>query len=247
MNPISTRLRKIMQDKKTNLSVAADLLKPAEILELAEKVGDHICILKTHIDLIEDVTPEFIEKLQEIAQRKNFLIFEDRKFADIGNTVSLQFGAGIYRIADWADIINAHTIIGPGIIEGLAKANKKSGLLLLAQMTPEGNLFTKDYALKTVEIAKKYPEFVMGFIGSSDKPETMQAVREAAGEELFIMTPGIKLAKGGDGLRQTYNTPEKSISSGADIIIVGRGIYQAEDPATEAAKYQKAGWEARSN
>ena len=233
-----------MQIKQTNLSVAADLTKSHEILDLTQKIGDKICIFKTHIDVIEDFSENFTKELRKIADEKNFLIFEDRKFADIGNTVSLQFSSGVYKIADWADIINAHSLIGEGIIQGLKKVNKKSGLLLLAQMTPQGNLFTPEYAMKSVEMAKNNSDFVMGFIGSSDKPETLQKIRENAGDDFVIMTPGIKLQAGGDNLGQTYNTPEKSIKNGGDIIIVGRGIYQAENPTQAAEEYRKAGWNA---
>ena len=244
MHPLVSNLQKIIQEKESNLCVAADFTKAEEILELASTVGEKICLLKTHIDIVEDFSVGFIDDLRALARNYNFMIFEDRKFADIGNTVRLQFGAGEYRIADWADFINAHTIVGPGIVAGLKKANKRSGLILLAQMTPEGNLFTPEYAEKTVSIAKENNDFVMGFIGSADKPEVLQQIRAQGGDDFLILTPGIKLSSEGDGLGQTYNTPEKSMQNGGDIIIVGRGIYKAKNAGQEAERYRKAGWEA---
>lgn len=39
---------------------------------------------QTHIDIIEDFDHDLVEQLQALSQKHDFLIFEDRKFADIG-------------------------------------------------------------------------------------------------------------------------------------------------------------------
>jgi hypothetical protein len=49
----------------------------------------------------------------------------------------------------------------------------------------------------------------------------------------------------GDGKGQQYNTPQKLIGiAGSDIVIVGRGILKAGDPAYEADRYRSAAWKA---
>jgi uridine monophosphate synthetase len=59
------------------------------------------------------------------------------------------------------------------------------------------------------------------------------------------MTPGVKLAEGGDDLGQQYNSPDYVIGSkDTDVIIVGRGICEAADVVEEARRYQEAGWAA---
>lgn len=235
---IAKQLLKLMAEKKTNLALSADVTSAADLIQLADLLGPEICVLKTHIDIIKDFTPALTDKLNEIANKHQFLIFEDRKFADIGNTVKHQYDGGIYKIADWAHIVNAHSLPGPGIIKGLAEAGLKNnrGLLLLAEMSSAGNLLNPDYAQATLKMAEEYPDFVFGFI-------TQHAL--SSDPNWINFTPGVKLGSSGDNLGQQYVTPENAIlENGTDIIIVGRGIIAAEDPQKEARRYRDAGWSA---
>lgn len=236
-NPTAKKLFEVIAEKESNLAVSADLTDPNKLIDLITSVGDDICVLKTHIDIVTNFSSDLIDALIDLKEKHQFLIFEDRKFADIGHTVQLQYSQGIYKIVDWADIVNAHIVPGPGIIEGLRSVGfeKGRGLLLLAEMSSADNLATGDYTATAINWAQDYKDFVIGFIG----------MRRLISDPSFItMTPGVNLASAGDDLKQQYVTPAKAVQQGSDVIIVGRGIYEAMNPATTAKQYKEEGWKA---
>ncbi len=237
-NYLAKKIFFLLDKKKSILSFSADVTRAQELIELADLLGPEICILKTHIDIIEDFTPSLTTTLKKLAIKHNFFIFEDRKFADIGHTVKLQYHKGIYQIATWADIINAHSLPGPGIIKGLTEfpSPEPRGLLLLAQMSSDHNLFDDTYSRKTLQLAEQYPQHVMGFIAQK---------KISTNPRWLTMTPGIQNNVSHDHLGQGYITPEKAIlENGTDIIIVGRGILKAKDPLAAARNYREISWNA---
>lgn len=236
-HPLAKKLFNIMYSKKSNLAISADLSTVKEVINLIEEVGPYVCMVKTHVDILEDFTLDFVESLQKLSVKHNFLIFEDRKFADIGNTVKLQYGKGMYQIVNWAHITNAHALPGDGVVNGLKEIGAQHrGCVLIGQMSAKGNLASQEYTKLTVEMAERHKDFVIGFICTSKLSD---------GPQFVHMTPGVKLEEGTDSLGQQYLTPEEVITNrGTDVIIVGRGIYQASDRVHAAKAYQKAGYEA---
>lgn len=241
-NEVSRALLKIMDIKKTNLALAADLSKTDAILDLCESVGPYICLLKTHVDIIEDFNENFVKSLQNLAQKHNFLIMEDRKFADIGSTVGLQYSKGIFHISSWADLVTAHSLSGEGVVKGLKESVTVSaarGVFLLAEMSSDGNLISSDYKEKTMKMVEAHLDFVSGIVAQS-----ADLIYEPG---LIQLTPGVKLEEGSDNLGQKYNTPEYVINEkGADIAVVGRGIINSKNPAEVAKVYRDRLWEAYS-
>ncbi|XP_040912330.1 uridine 5'-monophosphate synthase [Toxotes jaculatrix] len=238
VHPLSSKLLNIMEEKQSNLCVSADVTSTEELLQLADSLGPKICMLKTHVDILKEYTVAFSQKLQALAEKHNFLIFEDRKFADIGNTVKHQYEGGLYQISSWSHIVNAHAVPGPGVVKGLSSVGKPlgRGCLLIAQMSSQGSLATGEYTKAVLKMAEEQSDFVIGFICGS---------KISKRPEFIHMTPGVQMQAGGDMLGQQYTMPEEVIhNKGSDVIIVGRGVLEAPDRLKAAESYRKSGWDA---
>lgn len=185
--------------------------------------------------------------MTRLSKQHDFLIFEDRKFIDIGNTVQKQYKGGVLKIHDWAHIVNCTVLPGPGIVQALEATIKDGGLedrglLILAEMTSKGSLATGSYTKASIDIARTYPNTVIGWVANTEL--SAHAEKSNEDEDFVVFTTGVNISSKGDALGQQYQTPTTAMAGGSDFLIAGRGIYAASDPVTAAKEYQKAGWDA---
>ena len=243
--PLARKYMERVCTKQSLVVLAADKRTMKELNQLVEEVSDYIVVLKTHVDLIEDWDKEKWSDFISNTKEKGLLVFEDRKHGDIGKIVRDQMG-GIYDSKSWADLMTAHLISGPSVLDGMKEAwdsvGKQGGVLLLAQMSSEGNLLEiPGYTDAVIESGKKHPA-CFGFIGNGSRPNELSKLRSKVGENKMIWTPGINLNDKNAELGQRYGDPEEAILAGSDAIIIGSGIHNANNPKEMAKRYAEISW-----
>ena len=236
--PLASKLLELMNKKSTTLCLAADYTKGQDILELADWVGPHIAVLKIHVDIIEDFDQNFIVQLKNLSKKHKFFLMEGRMFIDIGNTVKLQYSKGIYRISEWADFVTVHSIAGAEVIKALEEAlintTEERGIFLVTEMSSQSVPMNESYVQEMIKIGEN-SDLVVGFLCQSNV---------FSNPCLIQMTPGVKMTDTCDNLGQRYNTPKSAVNSGADLVVVGRGITEASDRFSALLQYKQQLWAA---
>jgi orotidine-5'-phosphate decarboxylase len=72
-----------------------------------------------------------------------------------------------------------------------------------------------------------------GIVGS---PLEVAAIRNAAGPDAILVTPGVRSISAGKGDQKRVATPAEAVRDGADYIVVGRQVTRAADPAAALAE-----------
>ena len=204
----------IIKDKETNICLAADVNTKDELFNLIELLGDKICILKVHYDIIVDFhvnLEETIYKLNSLKEKYNFLIWEDRKFADIGMIMLRQVKNNISR---WADIISVHSMMGE---ESIKQLNFIS-IILIAELSTKDCIIDTNYIIRSTEIVNNLDNIV-GVV-SQHKIYT----------DKLHFVPGISLKSSEDGMGQKHTSIQDGSRDFADIYVVGRSITQSKSP-----------------
>ncbi|BCL73797.1 orotidine-5'-phosphate decarboxylase (plasmid) [Vibrio nigripulchritudo] len=200
--------------RKTGIMFAVDVESKAEAFRILDLIGEDVDVIKFNYPLI---LKEGIGIITEIKERYGIPVFADIKIADVPVTndriIKLAANAG-------ADGVMAHGFIGVDAIQSMQKASPDTKVFLITQLTNPGGLdfsasFTQDFA----EMARDLG--LDGVQAPGNRPEVVAQVRELVGENLTIVCCGVGAQGGKYG---------HAIAAGADFEIIGRAIYQADDP-----------------
>lgn len=166
-------------------------------------------------------------------------VFLDAKMFDIGETVR----RGIERVAERG--VSFVTVHGDGDIIRAAvegRGGSKLRLLVVPALTSlnERGLRELGHTGTVADLIAERAKFALdcgvdGIIASpQDNPN---AIRERLKtERLLVVTPGVRLAGAALDDHKRSGTPAQAIADGADYLVVGRPIVQADDPAAMARR-----------
>lgn len=212
-----------------------------EALSWVDRLWDHVGLFKVGKESFVRYGTEIVQQIHARGGK----VFLDLKFHDIPNTVA--------RAAEAAcdlgvAMFNLHALGGlpmmtetVGAVRRRAERSEKEAPLVLAVTVLTSlndddlkrlgfNKGTRESALNLARLAQDAG--VSGVVASADDAA---AIRKACGDTFCIVTPGIRGSKKVAGEDQKrIMTPAEAVSSGADYLVVGRPIRQAEDPAGEA-------------
>jgi orotidine-5'-phosphate decarboxylase len=216
------------------LIVALDVPNVVAGLAMAGRLGDSVSFYKVGLGML---TGGGFALANELKAEHGKRVFLDLKLFDIGATVE----AAVRGIAQYdLDFLTVHG--DPQVVRAAAEGKGGSGLKILAvtvltsldRADLDANLIKPgDLAEITLERAARALEAgADGVIASPQEAAMIRALPQAAGR--LIVTPGVRPAGAAKGDQKRIATPAQAIADGADHIVVGRPVWQAEDPKAVA-------------
>ena len=215
------------------LCVALDLPSMEANLELVEKIKAYPVWLKVGLRAyIRDGEP-FLKKLKEI--NPNAKIFLDLKLYDIPNTMA---DAAESIMGLGVDMFNVHASAGKRametVMQRLEKYEERPLVLAVTALTS----FSEDEFddVYSASIAKTADKFAIdahqaGLDGVVCSVFESASIKQMTGSNFITLTPGIRPFGEDAGDQQRVANIETAKNERVDFIVVGRPIYQAEDPA----------------
>jgi orotidine-5'-phosphate decarboxylase len=224
-----------MTDKDNPIFVALDTPSLATASALAARVGPYVGGFKLGLEFVSANGPEGVRTIV----RSGRPVFLDVKLHDIPNTVA---GAMKALAPLGAAIINVHASGGAAMMraaaEAAASAQPRPKLLAVTVLTSleASDLAAMGVSGTPIEQVVRLSKLTKasGIDGVVCSPQEIEAVRAACGPNFLIVTPGVRPAGGDLGDQKRVMTPSQALMAGADILVIGRPITDAAEPAAAA-------------
>ena len=223
-------------DARDRLIVALDVPSAAEAESLVDRMGDQVRFVKVGLELYTVAGPDSVRKLVHRGKR----VFLDLKFLDIEETVR----RATARVAAMgATFLTVHA--NRKALIAAVQGRGQSDLKLLA-VTVLTNFDGDD--LREMGIQRSVRDLVTarallaaeagcdGVVASGEEPE---AIRAKVGPNLLIVTPGVRPSGNATDDHARPTTPTQTIAAGADYLVIGRPIRDAQDPPAATAAILK--------
>ena len=219
---------------KPELIIALDVPSAHAIPAIVEKLPPEVGYYKIGLELFTAAGPAALEWLSA----NNKKIFLDLKLHDIPRTVAraVESAAGL-----GVDLLTVHAGGGRAMLSAAAEA--AAGRLKLVAVTTLTSLDQDD--LNELGITRPLPEHTAalgklaidcGIDGLVCSPLEVAAFRNKLGNEPILVTPGIRPAGGKLGDQKRVATPANAVKDGSSLLVVGRPILEAANPAEAAAE-----------
>jgi orotidine-5'-phosphate decarboxylase len=216
--------------------VALDTPDLARALAIAQAVRPHVGGLKVGLEFITALGPDAVRRVVEIG----LPVFADTKFHDIPNTV-----AGAARAIGMLGVsmFNVHVSGGGAMMKAAADAIADIyprplliGVTVLTSLDDQtlDSVGQRGPALVQVERLAALAK-ANGLDGVVCSAHEIATVKKAAGPEFLAVVPGIRPAGSDVADQRRIMTPAQAQSAGADILVIGRPVTGASDPAAAAA------------
>lgn len=219
------------------LIFAMDVPAPDQARALAEQLGDAVTFYKLGLELM--MAGGYFDLIDWMLERDK-KVFVDLKFFDVPATV----GRAVARLASRG--VTFATVHGnQGIMEAAAAAKGDVKVLAVTALTSldRGDLddlgFQCDVGALVLSRARRALE--AGCDGVVASGLELPAMRREVDNRLLVVTPGIRPVENRptDDQKRVV-TVEQAFTDGADHIVVGRPIRDAEEPRAAAEAIQEA-------
>jgi orotidine-5'-phosphate decarboxylase len=218
-------------------AIAFDVPTLEAALALDERLGRGPEFAKVGLELFTACGPEAVRALKARGRR----VFLDLKLHDIPNTVR---GAAASAARLGADLLTVHATGGAAMVAAAVQGIREQGghtrvvaVTLLTSLDPFAMPpgFAKPFDLHATAAALTAEAENAGALGVVCSAADLAGVRERLGRAFFAVTPGIRPAGAEAHDQKRVATVESAVRDGASLLVLGRAVTAASDPAAALA------------